>query len=165
MIQLWVNLPKKDKNTAPHYQFLAAERMGKAELPDDGGLVNVIAGDFKGTRGPASTYTPVNMFDIRLNKDGKTTFDVPADHNSTLLVVEGQVEVNGESAPEHSLVLFGNEGEEISLKALDKAVVLFLSGEPIDEPIVGYGPFVMNSQQEISEAIKDYQSGKFGILA
>jgi redox-sensitive bicupin YhaK (pirin superfamily) len=165
MVQLWVNLPKKDKNTAPHYQFLPAERMGKAALPGGGGLVNVIAGDFKGTRGPARTYTAVNLFDIRLNKGGEATFDVPAAHNAALLVANGQVEVNGETAAEDNFVLFANDGEEITLKAPDEAVVLFLSGEPIDEPIVSYGPFVMNSQQEITQAIKDFQSGKFGTLA
>src|ERR1700761_4901524 len=106
MIQLWVNLPKKDKLTAPKYQPITAGQMGKVDLPDNSGLVNIIAGEFNGTRGPATTFTPVNMFDIRLNEGGKLTTATPAGHNTLLLVVHGLINVNGERADEHSLVLF-----------------------------------------------------------
>jgi redox-sensitive bicupin YhaK (pirin superfamily) len=138
--------------------------MGKAPLPDNTGLVNVIAGTFNGTKGPAQTYTPVNLFDIRLNKDGAVSFPVPEDHNTALLVIDGSIAVNGATAPRHSFVLFRNEGEEISIRALENSVVLLLSGTPINEPIVSYGPFVMNTQEEIYQAIQDYQRGKFGYL-
>ena len=110
------------------------------------------------------TYTPVNLLDIKLNKDGAVDIPIPASHNTALLVIRGEVSVNGQSAPEHSFVLFANQGEEISLQAKSAAVLLLLSGEPIDEPIVSYGPFVMNTKQEIMEAIEDFQAGKFGYL-
>jgi len=164
MVQLWVNLPKKDKSTPPHYQAITADQMGKAALPDNAGIVNVIAGKFKEIKGPAATYSPVNLFDIKLEKGGEVNFSTPASHNTAMLVINGSVEVNDQKASEHNFVLFGNQGENISIKAIEAAVILFLSGEPINEPIVSYGPFVMNSQEEIHEAIKDFQAGKFGVL-
>jgi len=167
MVQLWVNLPKKDKSTTPHYQALTADGMGKVQLPD--GVVNVIAGQLVVTgqpvvKGPAETYTPVNLFDIKLNKGGEISFPIPASHNTALLVIEGNIIVNDRTAPQHSFILFKNEGEDISIKALENSVVLLLSGEPINEPIASYGPFVMNTQEEIYEAIQDFQRGKFGEL-
>ena len=164
MVQLWVNLPKKDKAATPHYQAVTADQMGKVSLPNNGGVVNVIAGDYNGVKGPAFTYTPVNLFDIKLYKDGEATVSVPVNHNTALLIVNGSVEVNGNKAAEHSFVLFKNEGEEITIKASENAVVLLLSGEPINEPIASYGPFVMNTQAEIYEAIEEFQNGKFGVL-
>jgi len=164
MVQLWVNLPKKDKSTAPHYQELTKDGMGKVQLADNGGEVNVIAGNFNGVAGPAETYSPVNLFDIKLNEGAETTTTIPAGHNTALLVVNGSVEVNGEIAGEHSFVLFENNGEEIHIKANQKSVVLLLSGEPLNEPIVSYGPFVMNTEDEIREAIVDFNMGKFGVL-
>jgi len=164
MVQLWVNLPKKDKSTAPHYQELTKDGMGKVQLADNGGEVNVIAGNFNGVAGPAETYSPVNLFDIKLNEGAETTTTIPAGHNTALLVVNGSVEVNGEIAGEHSFVLFENNGEEIYIKANQKSVVLLLSGEPLNEPIVSYGPFVMNTEDEIREAIVDFNMGKFGVL-
>ncbi|MEP7143038.1 MAG: pirin family protein [Ferruginibacter sp.] len=164
MVQLWVNLPKKDKSAAPHYQAITAGQMGKVELPGNAGLVNVIAGTFNEVKGPASTYSPVNLFDIKLKKDGEVNMTVPAVHNTAMLVINGSVEVNGQKAMKHSFVLFGNEGEDITVKAEEDAVLLLLSGEPINEPIASYGPFVMNTQEEIHEAIQEFQSGKFGVL-
>ena len=168
MVQLWVNLPKKDKSTAPHYQALTAGQMSKVQLPN--GVVNVIAGELAvagqpgKVKGPAATYTPVNLFDIKLDKGGALSFPIPATHNTALLVIEGNITVNDRTAPQHSFVLFKNEGEDISIKALENSVILLLSGEPINEPIVSYGPFVMNTQEEIYEAIHDFQRGKFGTL-
>jgi len=164
MIQLWVNLPKKDKSTPAHYQAITADKMGKVELPNNGGIVNVIAGKLNGVAGPAFTYSPVNLFDIKLNGGGEFNASIPAEHNTALLVINGNVEVNDKQVAEHSFVLFGNEGEDIHIKAAEKAVILLLSGEPINEPIASYGPFVMNTQQEIYEAIEDFQAGKFGVL-
>ena len=165
MVQLWVNLPKKSKSVTPHYQELAAAGMGKMELADNAGIVNVIAGEFNGVAGPAETYSPVNLIDIKLNEGAEVSTSIQANHNTALLVVNGSVQVNGEIATEHSFVLFANEGEEIHIKANQKSVLLLLSGEPIDEPIVSYGPFVMNTQDEINQAIVDFQAGKFGVLA
>ncbi|WP_333624346.1 pirin family protein [Sphingobacterium siyangense] len=164
MVQLWVNLPAKDKSTEAHYQAITANQMGKVLLPDAAGVVNVIAGKFQDTVGPANTYTPVNLFDIKLAEQHETNFLVSQNHNTAMLVVNGEVEVNGELAKEHSFVLFGHDGEEISIKAQKNAVLLVLSGEPIDEPIVSYGPFVMNTQAEIYQAFEDFQAGKFGVL-
>lgn len=174
MVQLWVNLPKKDKLTPPHYQGITKEQMGKLELADGQGVVNVIAGTFKvlnadsgGAKevtGPAQTYSPVNLFDIRLKKGGSVNTAVPAGYNTAILVISGSAEVNGQQAGQHSFVLFKNEGEDIEIKANEDAVLLVLSGEPINEPIASYGPFVMNTQEEIMESIREFQTGKFGVL-
>ena len=164
MVQLWVNLPKRDKLTAPHYQSITAAQMGKVDLAGDQGHVNVIAGTFNGVTGPTETYTPVNLFDLRLKKGGTVTTSLPAEHNTALLVVNGSADVNGQPAPEHSFVLFANEGEEITITASEDAVILLLSGEPLNEPIASYGPFVMNTQEEIVESIREVQAGKFGVL-
>jgi redox-sensitive bicupin YhaK (pirin superfamily) len=164
MVQLWVNLPKKDKSVAPHYQPITAAQMNEVELAGNSGIVNVIAGNYNGTKGPAFTYTAVNLFDIKLNAGAEMNFTVPAVHNTALLLINGNIEVNGEAAAEHSFILFKNEGDEIHIKAGDDAVLLLLSGEPIDEPIASYGPFVMNTQAEIYEAIEEFQNGKFGVL-
>ncbi|HTI10280.1 MAG TPA: pirin family protein [Puia sp.] len=174
MVQLWVNLPKKDKLTPPHYQGITKDQMGKLELSDGQGFVNVIAGTFKElsadgvavkeVTGPAQTYSPVNLFDIRLKKDGSIRTSLPAGFNTAILVVNGSAAVNGQSAGQHSFVLFKNEGEEIDITAKEDTVLLLLSGEPINEPIASYGPFVMNTQEEIMESIREFQTGKFGVL-
>jgi len=164
MVQLWVNLPKKDKGVPAHYQAISKDQMGKVILPGNGGVVNVIAGTFNGVKGPAATYSPVNVFDIKLKKDGEVAASLPAGYNTALLVVNGSVQVNGDQAPEHSFILFANEGEEIGIRASEDSVLLLLSGEPINEPIASYGPFVMNTQAEIVESIREFQSGKFGEL-
>ncbi|MBC7937523.1 MAG: pirin family protein [Rhizobacter sp.] len=164
MVQLWVNLPKKDKSTAAHYQPITAADMGKITLPNDAGVVNVIAGQVNDIKGPAKTYTPVNMLDIKLNKGGSFTTKVDATHNTALLIINGSAEVNGKKVNEHSFVLFANDGEEINITAPEDAVILLLSGEPINEPIASYGPFVMNTQAEIYEAIEEFQNGKYGEL-
>jgi redox-sensitive bicupin YhaK (pirin superfamily) len=164
MVQLWVNLPKKDKSTSAHYQAITAGQMGKVQLPEQKGIVNVIAGKFNEVAGPASTYSPVNLFDIKLNEKSEVRFSIPSNHNTALLLINGNAEVNGQKVQEHGFVLFGNDGEEITIRTDSKAVVLFLSGEPINEPIASYGPFVMNTQDEIYEAMQDFQSGKFGVL-
>lgn len=164
VVQLWINLPKKDKSVAPHYQTLMADNMGIARLGDDGSLVRIIAGEYNGVKGPAKTYTDVNLFDFRLKNGNHTHFEVPATHTTALLVINGAVTVNGEKAPQHSFVLFANEGTNVDIQADEDSVVLLLSGEPIDEPIVHYGPFVMNTQEEIYDAIMDFQKGKYGVL-
>lgn len=164
MVQLWVNLRKKDKSTPAHYQAITKEQISKVELPGDKGVVNVIAGSFGNVKGPAETYSPVNVFDIKLKKDGEVTVGLPAAYNTAILVVNGKVEVNGEPAAEHSFILFKNEGEEITLRAAEDSVLLVLSGEPLNEPIASYGPFVMNTQEEIMQSIREFQTGKFGVL-
>ena len=164
MVQLWVNLPKKDKSTPAHYQAITNEQMGKVPLSDNKGVVNVIAGKFSETKGPATTYSPVNLFDIKIKKDGEVTTQLPSSYNTAILVINGSITVNGKKAGEHSFVLFKNEGEEITIKATEDSVLLVLSGEPLNEPIASYGPFVMNTKEEINDAIMEFSSGKFGHL-
>ncbi len=164
MVQLWVNLPKKDKSVTPHYQELAAANMGKVILNNNAGIVNVIAGNLDGTAGPAETYSPINLFDIKLNANGEFKTSISASHNTGLLVINGVVDVNGDIVRAHNFVLFSNEGEDITITANQDSVLLLLSGEPINEPIVSYGPFVMNTHEEIHQAIDDFNAGKFGVL-
>lgn len=164
MVQLWVNLPKSHKLTPAKYQPLEASKMNKVALPNNGGVVSVIAGELNGVKGSASTFTEINAFDIRMYKDGEMITDISALHNAAILVIEGNVEVNGQQAAPHNFILFKNEGETINIKASEKSVLLFLSGVPIHEPIAQYGPFVMNTQQELQEAFREFESGKFGVL-
>jgi redox-sensitive bicupin YhaK (pirin superfamily) len=165
MVQLWVNLPAKDKMTAPKYQGLNNEQMGKYIIPDDGGVVDVVAGDFKGVKGPASTFTPINMYVIRLKQGKRLEFDLPASYNTGLLVTEGAVKYNDDAqANTDEFALFQNDGERITVEALEDAVILALNGEGIDEPIAAHGPFLMNTYDEIHQAIKDFSTGKFGKL-
>jgi len=165
MVQLWVNLPKAHKMDTPRYQGLTADQMGKVELPDGAGIVRVIAGDYQGAKGPAKTFTPINMFDIYLNAQGVADFSFPATENTGVMVMQGDVAINGKNAKERDFVLFENHGETIRLQAKTKAHLLLLNGQPIDEPVVQYGPFVMNTHEEIEKAIFDFKSGQFGYLA
>ncbi len=164
MVQLWVNLPKKDKMGTPKYQGLLNSDLGKYTLPDNGGTVDVIAGEFKNTKGPATTFTPMHMYNIKLNKGHSTSFDLPSNFNSGILVVEGSAIINGEPAATDHFVLFKNEGEQISIEASENSILLVLSGEPIQEPIIAYGPFLMNTKEEIMQAFDDLHHGKFGVL-
>ena len=165
MVQLWVNLPAKDKMSKPKYQGIVNSEINKYELPGNDGIIEVIAGEYNGTLGAATTFTPVNLFNAKLNKGATATFNFPAKHNSALLVIEGSIRVNdSENVPTDNFLLFGNEGEEFTINALENSVVLILSGEPINEPIVSHGPFVMNTHEEINQAITDVNMGKFGYL-
>lgn len=165
MVQLWVNLPAKDKMSKPKYQGITNSEINKYKLPNNDGIIEVIAGEYNGVSGAASTFTPVNLFNAKLNKGATAAFNFPANYNSALLVIEGSVKVNdSENVPTDNLLLFTNEGEEFTIEALEDTVVLILGGEPIKEPIVSHGPFVMNTQEEIVQAIDDVNMGKFGYL-
>ena len=165
MVQLWVNLPAKDKMSAPKYQGITNGQMKKVALPDDAGTVEVIAGEYQGEKGPAFTFTPVHMLNAKLNKGGKATFSFPQNFNTAILVVEGNIKVNNqEEIHTDGLGLFENNGDTFTIKAFDNATVLVLSGEPINEPIAAQGPFVMNTRSEIVQAISDFNMGKFGYL-
>jgi redox-sensitive bicupin YhaK (pirin superfamily) len=163
MLQLWVNLPAKLKMVEPRYQALLAEDIANVRLPEDAGSVRVIAGEFAGSKGPAQTFTPVSLFEIRLRAGKSVSVDLQNGHTGALLVMKGEIAVNdGEQAHETELVILGREGNGLRLKAIADATIFVMSGEPIDEPIVGHGPFVMNSSQEIAKAIGDLHAGKFG---
>jgi quercetin 2,3-dioxygenase len=164
MVQLWVNLPAKYKMTPPKYQEITHAMMGNYELPANGGVVEVIAGEYKNVKGPASTFTPLNVYNVRLKKGGIVQLNFPATYNTGLLVIEGSVVVNDKQATTDHFVLFKNDAETIDITASEDAVVLVLSGEPIDEPIVQYGPFLMNNWEELEQAIADVNAGKFGVL-
>lgn len=165
MAQIWVNLPKAHKMDPPRYQSLPAGSMGMVQLPNGAGQVRVIAGEYNGVKGPANTFSPINLFDIRLQANGRVPLSFPAHENTALLVLDGTVQVNGHTeARALDFVLFANEGEDITVEAHTDAQFLLLNGEPIDEPVVQYGPFVMNTQQEIRQAMIDFNSGKFGSL-
>jgi redox-sensitive bicupin YhaK (pirin superfamily) len=163
MVQLWVNLPARDKSAPAGYQSILASDIPNVALKGQAGSLRLIAGEFAGQHGPARTFTPMDVWDIRLNSGATTTLDLHAGRNTALVVLRGTVQVNGqERVQTGQLALFEREGEALSLQAEGDAIVLLLSGEPIDEPIVGHGPFVMNSEAEIHQAFVDFQSGRFG---
>lgn len=165
MVQLWVNLPAQDKTRAPGYQGLVAADIPDVALPDGAGRLRVIAGSYAGHGGPAQTHTPMNVWDVRLSADGRAAFEAPEGDTLVLVVLRGTVLVNGrEIAREAQWVQFTREGEGVEVEANGDAVLLLLSGRPIAEPVVGYGPFVMNTQAEIIKAIADLRGGRFGQL-
>jgi hypothetical protein len=166
MVQLWVNLPAKDKMSVPKYQSLTNEQIQKVNLEMNGGVVEVIAGSYRDVGGSATTFSPVNLLNVKLNKESGADFSFPAAFNTALLVVEGQVTVNKrEKVLTNHFALFQNDGEAFSVETTEGAIVLVMSGEDLKEPIVAHGPFVMNTRQEILQAFEDFQKGKFGYLA
>ncbi|OJV30747.1 MAG: short-chain dehydrogenase [Bacteroidetes bacterium 37-13] len=165
MVQLWVNLPAKDKMSAPKYQALKSAEINKYKIDDAGSEIGVIAGDFNGVKGSAVTFSPVNLLNIKLKSGTELPLSFPEKFNTALLVIEGEVLVNGtEKVLADSLALMANDGEGFKIKAVNDSVVLVLSGEPINEPLVAHGPFVMNTKQEIIQAFQDFENGKFGYL-
>ena len=164
MVQLWVNLPAKDKKTKPKYQEITNAMMGRYDLAGDKGFVEVIAGEYNRVKGPASTFTPIEMYNARIKKGAELTFSFPENYNTGLLVIEGNIKVNSINAHADHYVLLKNDGEEFTINATEDSIILVLSGEPINEPIVAYGPFVMNTWEEIEQAVQDVNAGKFGVL-
>ncbi len=166
MVQLWVNLPAKDKMAAPGYQTLLERDIPVVELPDNAGSLRVIAGEYGRRPGPARTFSPMDVWDLRLNARGSVRLPVAAGRTLALVVLRGTVEINGaEIAREGQLVVLDREGADVMVEANNEASLLLLSGEPLDEPIRGYGPFVMNTEAQIAEAIEDFNSGNFGRIA
>jgi len=165
MVQLWVNLPAKDKMSPPKYQPITNDQMGKYSLPDNKGLIEVIAGSYNDVKGPASTFTPMSMLNARLKKGAKAEFIFPVGYNTAALVIEGNILINStDTAPADHFVLFSNDGEQFTVETDEDSIVLIISGEPIREPIAAHGPFVMNTRTEIYQAFEDVESGKFGHL-
>jgi len=166
MVQLWVNLPAKDKMAPGGYQAITSADIPQVELPGGAGKARVIAGELLGAKGPARTFTPVNVWDVRLNRDADLTLDLPESHTAMLVVLGGHVTVNGtQEAGEAEMVLLGRDGRDVAVHADGDATLLVLTGEPIDEPIVGYGPFVMNSEAEIRQAVDDFNAGRLPKVA
>ena len=165
MVQLWVNLPAKDKMTAPGYQAIQRKDIPVVALPELAGEVRVIAGGLDGHHGPAKTFSPMHVWDVRLGAGRRTELRLPNGWNTSLAVLRGTVRVNDEHmAHAAGLVVLDRIGETLTIEADAASTLILLSGEPIDEPIVGYGPFVMNSDAEIRQAIDDYNSGHFGVI-
>lgn len=164
MLQLWINLPKKHKMAPAKYQSIVHSSKPKVSLPNNMGEVYVVAGEYDGVKGVASTYSPVHMYDIHYAAHADFSFSLPGNYNTGILVVDGSISVNDHMVPENHFVQLKNEAGEIHIKASKKGILLVLSGEPLNEPYVNYGPFVMNTEAEIHQAIKDYNDGKFGFL-
>ncbi len=161
MVQLWVNLPAKDKKAAPGYHSITNAAIPTLALPGEAGVVRVIAGEYGGGRGPAKTFTPMDVWDLRLNAGKSARLGFANERTVVLVVLRGTVQVNDrEIAREVQIVVLGRSGAEVVIEANADATLLFLSGEPIAEPVVGYGPFVMNTEAEIERAIEDFNSGK-----
>ena len=163
MVQLWVNLPAADKMSKPGYQGILSADIPRVEL-GTGAYARVIAGELNGVKGPAKTFTPVNVFDLRLEPGGTGQISLPAGHNSAIVLLRGEVVVNGSSMLKGTaqVALLSTSGETVLLDAKAQSLVLILSGEPINEPVASYGPFVMNTQAELRQAAEDYQAGKMG---
>ncbi len=162
MMQLWVNLPAKNKMDEPAYQPLLASDMGVVDL--DKAKVTIIAGEYRGVKGPAKTHSPINLWRVEMRAGGEMEMDFPASENASIFVMEGSVAANGTHVDEHSLLLFNNDGEDIKVTSSEGAHFAVLQGKPLDEPIVSHGPFVMNTEEEIRLAYRDFLGGKFGHL-
>lgn len=166
MIQLWVNLPRKDKMVDPKYQTILKDDMGIYKIPENHGEIKIIAGEVKGVKGPASTFSKINLYNVNLRNYGVVYLDEPSNFNTGILIINGNVKVNDERTfGEGEFILFNNVEGDIKVESIsEESLFLVLSGEPLNEPVVPYGPFVMNTEREIVQAYKDFEDGKFGTL-
>lgn len=167
MIQLWVNLPKKFKMSQPKYQTLLSSQIPVVHFEGEESYARVIAGEFDGAKGPAKTFTPVELFDVRLKAGAMAELKIPQGHNVGLVLLKGDVTVNSEYqlSGEAKLAVLSPEGNRFTLAAAKDTTLLVLGGEPVNEPVVSYGPFVMNTQEELVQAVQDYRAGKMGHLS
>ena len=166
MVQLWVNLPARDKMAAPGYQGITRDQIPEVALADGAGVARIIAGDLHGTQGPARTFTPMQVWDLRLKAGHRVTLPAAAGHTTAPLVLRGRLRLDdGQEVGAAQMPVFSREGADVRLDVLEDATVLWLTGEPIDEPVVGYGPFVMNTEAEIHQAFADFQSGRMGRIS
>lgn len=166
MAQLWVNLPAKDKMTAPGYQAITDAQIPAVSLPDGAGTVRVIAGSFNDAKGPASTFSAMNVLDVRLKAGAAHDFAQPEGWSTMVIVMDGTVQVNGDTVLRaKEMATLSTEGSSVNIEANGNVKLLLLGGEPLNEPVVGYGPFVMNTQAEIIAAIHDFNAGKFGAMS
>jgi hypothetical protein len=165
MVQLWVNLPARDKMSAPGYQGITDTEIPRVELPEDAGTVRIIAGGYDTAKGAARTFTPMNVWDLRLKAGRSLSFELLEGHTAALFVLHGAIRIGADTVRSAELAVMKRDGTQLAFDAPENSVVLLLSGQPLDEPIVGYGPFVMNSQDEIMQAMRDFEGGKFGQIA
>ncbi len=165
VMQLWVNLPAQDKMTPGGYQAITDGEIPAQAMPNDAGTVRVIAGEYGGAKGPAHTFTAMNVWDVRISAGKTVELPQPEGWTTLVVVLSGTVQVNGETVlRDAQMATLSTAGTGVAIEANSDAKILFLSGEPIDEPVVGYGPFVMNTEAQIAEAIRDFNSGKFGTM-
>jgi len=164
MVQLWVNLPAQHKMTPAKYQAIKNTQIPTVDLPNAGGQIRVITGHFLGAKGPAQTFTPMQVCTLNMPQNGQADLPVQEGWNTALIVLKGEITIGQDRAHEGQLVVLSGQGAGIAISALTQATVLLLSGQPIDEPVVGYGPFVMNTRQEIETAIADFNEGRFGSI-
>jgi redox-sensitive bicupin YhaK (pirin superfamily) len=162
MIQLWVNLPAKDKMTTPGYQGITDEKITDVALANDAGIARIIAGAFENVKGAAHTFTPMNVWDLRLNAGRTLSLALPSGHTAALYVLSGALKMGAQIIRENEMAVMEREGTALLAEITEDAVVLLLSGEPLNEAIAGHGPFVMNTRAEITQAMQDYNNGKFG---
>jgi redox-sensitive bicupin YhaK (pirin superfamily) len=165
MVQLWVNLPAKDKMSQPRYQSILNSQIPQVALPSGAGTARVIAGECLGTLGPATTFTPINVWDLQLRSGGETELTVPDGHTALLIVQTGELSINSTPIKTAELALLDRQGTSIRLQAQSACRVLLLTGQPLNEPVVGQGPFVMNTREQIQEAFQDYRAGRMGRMA
>ena len=163
MVQLWVNLPAKDKMSAPGYQGIVADDIPEVALPGNAGTARIIAGNYGDVSGPARTFTPMNVWDLHLKAGHRIALDLPEGHTTALFVLRGSLRIDDKHTVRAAeLAVMEREGSQLAFDVTDDAIVLLLSGAPLNEPIVGHGPFVMNTREEIIQAINDFNSGRFG---
>ena len=163
MVQLWVNLPAKDKMSAPGYQGIVADDIPEVALPGNAGTARIIAGNYGNASGPARTFTPMNVWDLHLKAGHRIALDLPEGHTTALFVLRGSLRIDDKHTMRGAeLAVMEREGSQLAFDVTDDAIVLLLSGAPLNEPIVGHGPFVMNTREEIIQAINDFNSGRFG---
>jgi hypothetical protein len=165
MVQLWVNMRARDKMAPPAYQGITDAEIPRVSLPQDAGIVRVIAGAYDGTKGAARTFSPINVWDLRLNARRSLSLDVPDGHTAALFVLKGSIRIGTQTVGAAELAVMARDGTELAFETLKDSVALLLGGEPLHEPIVGHGPFVMNTREEIVQAMQDFGSGKFGTMA
>lgn len=163
MVQLWVNLPAKDKMTSPRYQAITTSDI--PEVAFEGGKARIIAGDFEGTTGPATTFSPINLWDVRVKEGAETRLELPEGHNAMIAVLTGQVTIEDQPVREAEIARFTVDGRSAMIKADSDAMLLVMTGEPINEPVYGHGPFVMNNEAEIRTAMSDFSAGRFTQMA
>lgn len=162
MVQLWVDLPARDKMAAPAYQSIVDAQIPRFELPDGAGSIRVIAGECGALRGAASTFSPINLWDLRLNGGHRVALELPAGHTTAVFVLRGAIRAGEQTVQSAELAVMQTAGSQLVFDTVEDSVVLLLGGEPLNQPIVGRGPFVMNTQEEIFQAMKDYGAGRFG---
>ena len=164
IIQFWVNVPAKNKMEQPNYKPITKEETPTFVSKDKKVQVGIVSGEFKNLKGIVETFTPITTLRMNFEKDGELSFKIPSTQNTLIYILNGTVKVNNEEAREKDFIRFNNDGEEISIKANETTRLILLAGEPIGEEVVSYGPFVMSTQTEIMEALRDAQMGKMGVL-